>query len=379
MAGKRGNGEGAIGEYGGYWVARYTTDDGRRKAIYGKTRAEVADKLSSALRDRNLGLPAPDDRMTVGSFLLRWLNLSVKLRNRPSTYAAYASHVHTHLVPDLGKKKLARLTPEDVERFLAKKLEAGLTATTVVRIRATLRRALTIALRQGLVARNVAALADPPRAKSQQFEVLTAKQAQAFLEAIRGHRMEALFVVAIGTGLRQGELLGLQWPDIDFAGKRLFVRQALQRVDGVPTLVEPKTARSRRKVSFPAQALTQLRAQHEKDTEARRQDPQWNPLNLVFTSQAGTPLDGPNVTHKLQRALAEADLPRIRFHDLRHTYASLLLAKGVSMRVIMELLGHAQISLAMNTYSHVMPEAIEDAAGLMEDILTGESVTDAQT
>ncbi|MBK8539992.1 MAG: site-specific integrase [Ardenticatenia bacterium] len=115
-------------------------------------------------------------------------------------------------MPDLGKKKLARLTPEDVERFLAKKLEAGLTATTVVRIRATLRRALTIALRQGLVARNVAALADPPRAKSQQFEVLTAKQAQAFLEAIRGHRMEALFVVAIGTGLRQGSFSGCSGP-----------------------------------------------------------------------------------------------------------------------------------------------------------------------
>lgn len=374
MGTKRGNGEGSIGRYRGRWVARFSTADGKRKSIYGDTRVEVAQKLAAATRDRDAGLPTLNEQTTLAEFLARWLEQSVKSRNRPATVEAYASHVRVHLVPALGNVRLARLTPDDVERFMAKKLAGGLAASTVTRIRATLRRALSLALKQGLVARNVAALADPPRVKPTQFESLTVEQARTFLEAVRGHRLEALFVVAIATGLRQGELLGLQWDDVDFEGKRLAVRRALQRLGGVATFVEPKTARSRRTIALPPVALVQLLAQQVRHTQAagdHKGEGRWNPFGLVFPSVDGTPLDAPNVTHTFQKVLREAGLPRVRFHDLRHTCASLLLAQGANMRVIMEQLGHSQISLTMNTYSHVMPEAMQDAAERMERILTG--------
>jgi len=371
MSQKRGNGEGSIGQYKGRWVARYTLPNGRRRAVYGTTRAETAQKLAAAIRNRDAGITALDERTTVEAFLLQWLELSVKGRNRPSTHMAYASHVRVHLVPALGSTPLARLTPADVERFMATKLAAGLSPSTVARIRATLRRALTVALRQGMVVRNAAALADPPRNQPREFTPLSRDEARAFLETIRGHRLEALFVVALTTGLRQGELLGLTWDGVDFPRRRITVRQALQRIGGEPTLVEPKTAKSRRTITVPPVAMELLRSQHDWHTAMQSTtDEPWNRLGLVFTSVTGTPLDGSNVTHVFQRMLSQAGLPRIRFHDLRHTCASLLLAQGTHMRVIMEQLGHSQISLTMNTYSHVMPEALDDAAALMQDILT---------
>jgi len=373
MGQKRGNGEGSIGQYKGRWVARLALADGRRKAVYGATRAEVAQKLAAAIRDRDAGLPSPNERTVLGDYLTVWLDRSVKPRNRPSTYQSYEGHVRLHLVPALGTVRLAQLTPQDVEKFMADKMDEGLTASTVTRIRATLRRALALALKQGLVYRNVAALADPPRVQAQQFEPLTIEQARAFLIAVRGHQFEALFVTALVTGLRRGELLGLQWSDIDLHSERLIVRHALQNVGGVPTLVDLKTPRSRRTIPLPPVAMAQLRAKKLQQDEARSRHGQpWNPMGLVFTTSRGTPLDGANASRAFQLVLRRAGLPRIRFHDLRHTCASLLLAQGTNMRVIMEQLGHSQISLTMNTYSHVMPEALQDAAERMEAVLTGE-------
>lgn len=372
MGQKRGNGEGSIGQYRGRWISRMTLPDGKRKAIYGSTRAEVAQKLAAALRDRDAGIPALNEQTTVGSFLLQWLDKSVKVRNRPSTIRSYTGHVHVHLLPALGKKSLARLTPEDVETFMEDKLATGLTAATVNRIRSTLRRALAIAQKQGLVTRNAAGQADPPSVKPKHFETLTIDQARAFLDIIHGHRMEALFVVAITTGLRQGELLGLKWQDVDFAQRRLSILRAVQRVNGTLKMVETKTTRSRRTLALSPSALSQLQA--ESDRQQGKTNPDgspWNPMGLVFPGPSGMPQDGGNVTRKFQKVLSDGGLPKIRFHDLRHTCASLLLAQGTNMRVIMEQLGHSQISLTMNTYSHVMMEALDDAASRMESILTG--------
>lgn len=372
MSQKRGNGEGSIGQYKGRWVARYTLPDGRRRALYGATRSEVAQKLAAAIRDRDAGIKALDERTTLGAYLLQWLELSVKGRNRPSTYVSYAGHVRVHLIPALGSTPLARLSPAEVERFMAQKLADGLTPSTVARIRATLRRALTVAVRRGLIDRNAAALADAPRIQPRQFTPLTADEARLFLETIKGNRLEALFVVALTTGLRRGELLGLTWESVDFPRSRITVRQALQKIEGTPALVEPKTAKSKRTVTVPPMALEQLRSQRDWHATMQISASQpWNKFGLVFTSVTGTPLDGSNVTRVFQKLLSEAGLPRIRFHDLRHTCASLLLAQGTHMRVIMEQLGHSQISLTMNTYSHVMPEALDDAADLMQDILKG--------
>jgi len=371
MSTKRANGEGTIGQYKGRWVARIVLEDGKRKAFYGKSRAEVARKLSAAIRDRDAGLPSAPDNLNVGTYLAQWLEESVKPHNRPSTYKAYESHVRMHLAPAIGSVRLTRLTPQQVERLLAQKLEEGLSATTVNRVRATLRRALNRALKLGLVQRNVASLADAPTPKSKQIEPLTREQAATLLETIEGHRLEPLIVLALATGLRQGEILGLSWTDVDLDSGTLTVRKSLQRIDGERQLVEPKTDRSRRTLTIPSSALRLLRGHQDAQEELRRAaGDAWTDTGLVFTTSTGRPLDGPNVTRYFQRLVKAAGLPHMRFHDLRHACASFLLAEGASMRVVMEQLGHSQISMTMNTYSHVMPDALEEAAGLLETVIS---------
>ena len=371
MSSKRGNGEGSIGFYNGRWVARVSMPGGKRKAIYGRTRSEVSRKLAAVIRDRDAGLPATNDRMTVGQFLRAWLEDSVRPRNKPSTYQSYESHVRVHLVPEFGGFSLARLTPHDVEQMMSRQIKEGLSPATVSRVRATLRRALSQAEKKGLVRRNVAALAEPPKQRPSRIEPLKSRQAHVLLRAIRGHRFETLIALALATGLRQGELLGLLWDDVDLDAKRLYVRHALQRVQGEFVFIEPKTVRSRRYVALSPSVIEHLRT--HQIAQGRLQESggrEWNLLGLVFPSQAGTPLDGPNVTHAFQAVVRQAGLPHMRFHDLRHACASFMLAQGASMRVIMEQLGHSQISMTMNTYSHVMPEAMHDAAALMESIFT---------
>lgn len=374
MPTKRGNGEGSIGLYKGRWTARLTLPDGRRKAIYGQTRAEVARKLAAAVRDRDVGLDVSPDKVTVAGYLHRWLEESVKPTNRPSTYLSYEGHVRMHLVPAFGSLRLSELTPQLVDGMMAKKLEAGLSPATVVRIRATLRRALNRAVKQGLVHRNVAALADPPKVTTKPVAPLTPAMAQDLLTAIRGHRLEALFVLALATGLRQGEMLGLQWSDIDLDVRRVIVRNALQRIDGKYVLVPPKTERSRRTLSLPTTTVKML-SEHRDRQKAERAvaGNDWFESNFVFTTDKGRPLDGVNVTHAFQRLVKAAGLPHMRFHELRHACASFLLAQGASMRLVMEQLGHSQIGLTMNTYSHIMPEALEEAASMMEQVLSPRS------
>ena len=371
MGTKRANGEGTIGQYKGRWIGRVTLPDGRRKALYGKTRAEVARKVAAVIRDRDAGLPTAPETITVGTYLAEWLAESVKPNNRPSTYSSYESHVRLHLTPSIGTVRLARLTPRHVEALFARKLDEGLSASTVNRIRATLRRALNRALKQGLVQRNVAALADAPTPSRKIVEPLTQDQAATLLRHIEGHRLEPLIVLALATGLRQGELLGLQWPDVDLDAGRLTVRTALQRINGEYVFVEPKTDRSRRTLPIPSAALASLK-KHRVAQDRLRQTAgdEWQGLDLVFTTTSGRPYDGPNVTRAFQRLVEGAGLPRMRFHDLRHACASFLLAQGASMRVVMEQLGHSQISMTMNTYSHVMPEALEEAADLMDRVIS---------
>ncbi|MHB1414616.1 MAG: site-specific integrase, partial [Chloroflexota bacterium] len=196
------------------------------------------------------------------------------------------------------------------------------------------------------------------------------EQARTVLQSIRGHRLEALYTVALVLGLRQGEALGLRWEDVDLEGGSLRVCQTLQRVDGTLRFAEPKTERSRRKISMPEMVARSLRQHRLHQVEERLMaGSKWQENGLVFTSTIGTPLDGTNVTHILHRLLEEAGLPRIRFHDLRHTCASLLLAEGIDLRVIMEVLGHSQISLTANTYAHIQDPLKRDAAAKLDAAL----------
>jgi|SRR5579871_4431990 len=372
---RRGQGEGSITELpDGRWQARlnlgYVNGKRVRKAYFGRTRAEAVKKLNAALAEHERGLPLPKERETVGTFLARWLAEVVQPAVRPKTYASYESICRVHLIPALGQHRLVKLEPSHVQQLLNAKLAAGLSPRSAGYCRVVLRRALAQALKWGLVARNVAALVDPPRTPRTEIQPLTPDQVRVLLDGVQDDRSATLYTVAIALGLRQGELLGLRWQDIDFAAGTLSVHQALQRLKGTVSFVEPKTSRSRRTLALPAFVSTSLKDQRRRQLEERLQaGAAWQESGLVFTTPVGTPLDGNNVTHQFQRTLARLGLPHQRFHDLRHCCASLLLAQGLSLKDVMDTLGHSQISLAANLYGHLYSEQRREIAARMEALL----------
>jgi len=374
---RRGQNEGSIHRRtDGRWVAAVTVGWRRgrqqRKYFYGRTRREVQDKLKVALRDQQLGLPVAPERQTVAQFLARWLEHSVKPSVRYSTHASYARLCKKHITPWLGRLELAKLRPQHIQEFMNAKSRDGLSPRTVQYLRAILRRALGQALKWGLVQRNAATLVDPPKVERPQVEPLTPAEARRFLDAVKDHRLEALYSVALALGLRLGEALGLRWQDVDFDRGTLTIRYALQRIEGKLRLVEPKTARSRRTIPLPDSTLKSLRAHQERQAQDRAlAGTRWQERGFVFASTIGTPLDGRNVTRHFQDTLELLGLPRKRFHDLRHTCASFLLAQGVSARTVMEILGHSQITLTLDTYSHVAPSLLSEAASRMDTLLSG--------
>jgi integrase len=224
----------------------------------------------------------------------------------------------------------------------------------------------------GLVSRNVAKLVDVPRVKRVEINPYSPPEARAFVEAIKGDRLEALFYLALALGVRQGEALGLSWGDIDLDAQELTVRTALQRIDGEFRLVEPKSAASRRNLALADSVVEILKAHRTRQLEERLQSGSyWQDTALVFTTPTGGPLSDGHVRRRFYKILAGAGLRRQRFHDLRHACASLLLAQNVHPRVVMETLGHSTISLTMNTYSHVLPAAQREAASKIGALLEG--------
>ncbi len=362
----RGQGEGCIRRRDdGRWEARLSLGwkaDGKRaiKAYYGATRQEVQDKLNAALHDKRVGLLLPEKGQTVGAYLTRWLEDSVKPKQRPGTYVRYETLVRLRLIPALGKIALDKLSPQHVQTMLA-----GMTPSAARYARTVLRAALGRAMKWGMVVRNAAALAEPPRVERKEARFLDAEQAKALLAAAGGHKDEALFVTALMCGLRRGELLGLRWQDVDLDGGRLQVRHALHRVrvDGGSTLAleDVKTEKSKRTISpLPAQVVTALRAHRVRSGRLLF------PTAYVFTTINGGPIDATTLAYHFRRLLTKAGLPHFRFHDLRHSCASFLLAAGVSIKVIQEQLGHSQIATTMNTYAHVMPNLRQEAADAMD-------------
>jgi integrase len=309
----------------------------------------------------------------VGEFLEYWLEQSVKPRLRPLTFAGYAVNVRKHIVPTLGTIKLDHLTPQHVQELLNCRLADGLSAKTVRYMHQVLRSALGVARRWEMVDRNVATLVDPPRAKRPHIRPLEPDEARRFLDSVQGKRLEALYSVALALGLRQGEALGLRWQDVDLAAGVLRVRHQLQRIDRKLKLVEPKTERSQRTLVIPTSIVERL-GEHAKRQLAEKlwAGSKWVENDLVFANRFGAPLQARRVIADFHKVLSEAGLPRIRFHDLRHSCATLLLVQGVSPRVVMEILGHSEIAMTMDTYSHVVPELQREAAAKMESVLASQ-------
>ena len=296
--------------------------------------------------------------------------LARKPRLRPKSFVSYKQLTEQHLVPTIGKIELAKLTPQDVQELLNEIVKKGLSARTAQYVRAVLRRALNQALKWGLVARNVAALVDPPRIVRHEVQPFAVEEIKELLGLFEQNRLGALYLLALTHGLRQGEALGLRWEDVDLKKKELRVRQTLQWVDGEWQFVEPKTKQSRRGFALTEQIVKALRKHRKVQLEERLlAGGDWKEYGLVFTTRSGKPLDGVNVTRDFKRLLKRGKLPMRRFHDLRHTTASLLLYQKVHPRVVMDLLGHSEIRVTMDLYSHVAPVLQREAADEMDALL----------
>ena len=381
MTGRRARGEGSISRrVDGRYVARVELGVGpkgqrRRKEVYGASKAEVVQKLRELIRQREEGGLSPGKTPTVGSFLLQWLEAS-----RPSlsynTWQRYEGLTRGHLIPGLGRLRLDRLSPGDVEVFTAGRLKQGLSPRSVHHLRAVLRTALNRGIRWGMVQRNAAQLAEPVRTEHYDYRVLDPDGARRFLDSVAGDRLEGLWTVALALGLRQGEELGLCWPDVDFQAATLTIHHSLQwrKADPAkpaqPVLAEPKTERSRRTLILPAAVLRALREHRSRQLQERLlAGSRWQASELVFTNPWGRPLAAGYVLQLFRRALAEAELPQMRFHELRHSAASLLIAQGVPLKVVSDLLGHSSIALTANTYGHVLEASRREAAEAMDRAL----------
>ena len=279
------------------------------------------------------------------------------------TLENYEYVVRLHLVPTLGHLKLKALTPMHVQSLNSSKLDSGLSVRTVRLVHTTLHKAIKQAVRWGLLPRNVTEAASPPKLSTdarKEIQPLTREQALVLLETVRGDRLEALYVLALTAGL-------------NLEGATLSVRQQLTRTrkDGL-CFTTPKSPRSRRSIKLTRSAVEALKHHRAAQNEQRlRLGTLWQDSGLVFTSLNGTPLDVANLTYGSFRPLLErAGLPRIRFHDLRHTCVTLLLLRNVNPKIVQEMLGHANISETMGTYSHVLPSMQEPAVSAMESALT---------
>jgi len=373
---RRGRGEGAIslrpdGRWQGAVQVGWKNGKRWRKFYYGATRAEVRDAIAQAIREVKRGGILGDDRQTVGDFLAGWLE-TITTQVRPKTHASYSQLVRLHLKPGLGHIRLTKLRPEHVEQFLSATSAAGLSPRTCQYLRAVLRRALSRAVKHDLIARNAAALADPPRVVRAEVQALAPDQAKTFLTAIQGHRLYALVAVGLSLGMRQGEILGLRWQDVDLERGTIQVRHALHRADRTWTLAEPKSATSKRTITMPESVTALLKTHRKRQLEDRLfAGERWNEHGFVFTGLVGQPLEGTVLNRDVKKLLRIAKLPEVHFHALRHSCATLLMAQGVPARVVMEILGHSDVRLTLNTYSHVGAALQEAAASKVEGVLFG--------
>lgn len=371
----RGNGEGSIyRRQDGRWVASISSE-GRRRYAYGGTREQAAAGLQRLQQAASAGLPVTPARLGTGDYVAQWLE-QVRPRLRESTWRRYSSIVKGQLIPTVGRVRLAQLSPQDVGRMMAEAQKSGRSAQTAAHCRAVLRTALADAMRQGLLSRNVAAIADPPHLPAPEPVVLTPVQARRVVVAMGDGQLGRLVVVALHSGVRLGELLGLRWDDLtlDGATPELRVAQTIQWRPGEYVAVEPKSRRSRRTVPLTREAVAALNAERQSQRLAQlAAGPRWQPIpalgELVFATTAGRPLSGPLVTRQFQQGLEAAALPRLRFHDLRAASGALLLSAGVDIAVVSRRLGHSGIGVTASRYAGVADQLQRDASERLQALL----------
>jgi integrase len=387
--GKRGNGEGSIyfQQSRQRYAAAVSLDGGKRKVFYGKTRQEVAKKLSAALQRKEQGLPFVPERLTLGAWLDYWLEEVVKVEREPTTYAMYEIMVRKHIKPHLGAVRLAKLQPEQVERWLRQLERDGASLETRRSAMVRLRTALNLALKRGHVARNVAILVERPRVTRRKRPAPRIAELRRLLEVIREDRQQTLIYVALGASLRRGEVLGLHWEDVDLDARTLTVRRRVNRVGKGVGLIVREGAKSDsgvRTVVLPQLVIQALRAHRKRQLQDRLAAgerwkgpdyPEGKATGFIFTSEVGTVLEPRKVDSYFDSVRERAGLDSHTFHGLRHDFAGLLLAAGVPGRVVMEMMGHADYAITANLYQHVPDELQRLAADQLDAMLSAAAAT----
>lgn len=371
---RRGNGEGSIYRRAtdGRWVAAITWPTGRRQKWYAKTRTEAADRLKEALNGRGGDKSGAGFRIRTDAFLLQWLE-SMKPRLGPRTWVRYEQLLRIHAGPAIGRIPLARLGPHDLQLCYAEAASRGLSSSTVRRVHMVLHKALKQAEQWQLVSRSPAALVDAPLDAQTEMRTLDAEQVKRLLAAARGHRLEALYVLAVTTGMRQGQLLGLRWRAVDLESGSLAVIGNLQSLPtvGLTITAKQKTAKSRHRVELSSSTVAVLRSHRARQLEERLMaGDAWEDHDLVFPHLLGGPMSRDQlVRHGFNPLLKAADLPQIRFHDLRHTTATLLLGQGIHPKIVSDLLGHSTVAITLDTYSHVTQSMHRAAADALDSLI----------
>jgi integrase len=367
----------------------------RRKWYSHSTRRDAEAHLSSLLTQIHGGGAIPTTKIRVGDYLDQWLGDYAEVKNLAlTTRRNYGDILRVHLLPALGHLPLQRVSAQAIEGYLADKRRKGLSSTTVQYHFGILHEALGHAVRKGLLVRNPCDLVDRPRRERVEIQTLDEEQVRLFLaEAKRSSSCYRLYLTALLTGMRQGELLGLRWRDIDLTLGIVSVQQTFYRLGKQQLFKEPKSLKSRRTVALPPALTEELRSLRREQSEARRFfGKDYEDRDLVFCQPNGKPLHGHNITKRdLPRVLAlkglrkeltdkgvaedalSKGLPRIRFHDLRHCHATHLLRLGVHPKIVQERLGHSTPAFTLQVYSHVMPGMQEEAARLLETHLLGHS------
>ncbi len=366
-------GDGITKRKDGRYVGRYTvhtTDGPKRKVIYGRKYKDVERKLIEARGDAARGIVYDDENLTVSEFLDRWLSDAVRGTVRESTFTRDKYLVTNHIKPSIGRIKLKNVNALHLQGLYRERMDSGLSGSTVQKMHHVLHKALAQAVKWTLIPRNPADLVKAPTPTPKEMHPLSAHEARRLLVAAQGDRLEALYVLAIHTGMRRGELLGLKWDDVDLDGSTVRVRRTLTRKGTGYTLGEPKTKKSRRTIRLTKRAVEALRSHRRRQLEEKLASGHYEDSGLVFAGIGGGLINPSNLRNRsFAPLLQRADLPRITFHDLRHTCASLLFQKNVHPKFVQELLGHTSVAITLDTYSHMLPGMGGEAADAIGEAL----------
>ena len=379
MAKRRSNGEGNIRKRkDGRWEGRYTAGrdpvTGKQifKNVLGKTQAEVKEKLHKALAQAGKIDFAKTGKYTVTMWMNEWFENVAKIKVRPSSHQTYLGYIDHHIAPNIGNIPLEKLTTMDlqklyrkllnkgrVDRVEAKQQPKGLSAKTVRNINQVISSAMDFAVAQKIIPENPCKAVALPKVEHKEMQTIPAEQLQAFLQEAKATGVYEMYYIELATGLRRGELLGLKWTDIDWQNGIIKVRRQVARVNGQIVEAPLKTKNSYRTVTISQQAIEVLKQQKEKTND-----------EYVFPSPNGGPISPDSVNNMLKRVLARAGIPKVRFHDLRHTFATIALQNGVDIKTVSGMLGHFSAGFTLDTYAHVTTAAQKEAADTMGNVLS---------